>query len=221
MLKESVNDDYSKKSELYLDDLAELQSFKNLGKKYIFKVGVNEDLAKAWVNDISSEAEVVKWTAEPIKRSTVGEILKRNIPGETKYIVTYSLWSEKGDLAAVAWYQIWEPGEEELKNITQFCKEEGIKNPIITTSAFRVALDFRRQGLAKKIISLTELFYPLYLSEKFKMPINILFTLETDEMNQAAAQTYKSNGYKIIGAFEQPEKETYRGKRLLMVKKHT
>ncbi len=70
------------------------------------------------------------------------------------------------------------------------------------------------------MISLTESSYATYLSQKLDAPINILFTLETDQNNEAAVHTYESSGYKTIGEFDQPDKESYRGKRLLMVKRH-
>ena len=149
------------KTESYLGNLSDLEQFANLGKQYIFKVGVNEKLASAWVKVISAEAEVIKWTAESRKRATIKDILEKNKPDDKKYIATYSLWSEAGDLVAVSWYQIWEPGAEELDKITTFCEAERINNPIILTSAFRVAADFRKQGLAKKWLHLPN--YPILL----------------------------------------------------------
>lgn len=207
-------------SEAYCDGLRELDEIESNGNNYIFKVGVNEELAKRWVEEIVNESEVIKWTADPKKRSTQSDILQKNKPGEPKNIATYSLWSTDGKLAAVSWYQVWEPGEEEMKYITRFCKEQGVDNPYITTSAFRVAAHFRGQGLAKKIISLTEKFYASYLSEKINSSVNLLFTLETDQNNKVAVHTYESSGYVKIGEFDQPDKEPYRGKRLLMVKRH-
>ncbi len=89
MTKEGVS--ILKDSEAYCDSLRELGEVESGGNIYIFKVGVNEELAKAWVKDIANESEVAKWTAEPKKRSTPKDILQKNKPGEPRNIVTYSL----------------------------------------------------------------------------------------------------------------------------------
>ncbi len=206
-------------SEKYRSDLIKITEIENrTGNKYTLMVGINEKLAIAWANIISTDPEVIKWTAEARKRSTSTDILQRNKPSETKNIATYSLWSENKNLAAVSWYQIWEPGKEEQGLIEKFCGENNINKPYIITSAFRIVADYRRQGLAGKIITNTETHYKSYLLAKFKSNDNILFTLETDENNIPAVQTYLKNGYKTIGTFDQPEKESFHGKRLLMAK---
>ena len=94
------------------------------------------------------------------------------------------MWSEAGDLVAVSWYQIWEPGAEELDKITTFCEAERINNPIILTSAFRVAADFRKQGLAKNGYTYRIILFFLFVS-KLDASVNIIFTLETDQNNEA------------------------------------
>lgn len=200
-------------------DLVTIQVIENRGQKFELKTGVNAELATAWVNTISTEEEVLRWTADHRKRAKPDDILKRNKPDGDKNMVTYSLWTPENKLAAVSWYQIWKPGEEEQRNISVYCTEQKIKDPTILTSAFRIAKDYRGQGLATKIVKATESHYPEYLL-KYKNLNNILFTLETDEKNEAAVRTYVKNGYQTIGMFEQPDKESYRGKRLLMAKKH-
>jgi len=221
-MSQNINDPASiiNTAESYCTNLASLAEFESNGHRYVFKVGMNEQLAKAWAENISKEAEVAKWTADANKRFSPNEILQRNRPGATKNIVTYSLWADKGELVAVSWYQIWNPSEEKAKSIIEFCKEDKFENPYIVTSAFRVALKYRRQGLTKLIIPLTESSYASYLSEKFKSSVNILFTLETDENNIAAVRTYLGNGYIVIGTFDQSNRESYRGRRLLMLKRH-
>jgi ribosomal protein S18 acetylase RimI-like enzyme len=207
-------------SEIYCDSLRELAQIASNGNKYSFKVGVNKELAEAWSAKISNDPEVKKWTADFKKRATSEEILARNKPGEPKNVVTYSLWSTDGKLAAVSWYQIWDPGEAEMEKITEYCQAKGIDNPLILTIAFRVAADFRKQGLAKQMITLTETAYAAYLAQKNDTAAPILFTLETDQGNLVAVHTYETRGYTTIGEFDQPDKESYRGKRLLMVKRH-
>lgn len=206
-----------KHSEIYNRELHTIDTIEIGGRNFDFKVGVNQSLASEWAKNISGEPEVAKWTRDPIKRATAKNILDRNMPGGPKNLVTYSLWNENQQLAAVSWYQAWNPGDEEEESITAHLSGAA-ENTHIVTSAFRVAANFRRLGLATRLIELTELNYALYLTQKLGANKDILFTLETDEENLAAARTYRNCGYTTIGEFDQPDREAYRGKRLLMAK---